>query len=237
LNESHLNQNSRNIKQVLDHGHVYIKDHMGDDQRVVDSARVSFGHMESETDSARNRKLIFYLMENGHESPFESVVFTFGVKTPIFIARQWFRHRIGSFNEISARYSKIDCEFYIPDNVRKQDTVNKQGSLKMDDERILEYFTESLRRIDELAKWEYEHFMDMGVAREMCRMFLPLNTYTEFYWTVNFRSLMNFIKLRADTHAQWEIQRYAKAICDLVRPIVPVSFEAFNRFILESKNG
>ncbi len=210
---------------ILDKGFVELVDMMGGDKRAVQAARVSFQKgLKSEK---KDRKLIAYLMENGHESPFEHIVFTFRVKAPMFIARQWFRHRISSFNEISGRYSVIKHEFYIPEELRVQDQVNKQGS-QTDSERELE--PESLQLLQqqtEDAYKTYHRLLEDGVAKEMARMVLPVNIYTQWYWTINARSLMNFINLRADSHAQWEIQQYARRIAGIFEQTCPATYKAF----------
>ena len=203
--EDSLTANKEFIK-VLDKGFVTLVDMMGDDRSAVRAARVSHGK-DISTDE-KDRKLIDYLMEHGHLSPFEHITFTFHVKAPIFVVRQWFRHRIGmSPNEISRRYtSKNVNEFYIPDHIRVQDTKNKQSSNVYFDEQLKE---ETLELIEEVYKKSYEAYeklINMGVAREMARIILPVGEYTEFYLTTNARALMHFLDLRASSHAQWEIQ-------------------------------
>ena len=162
-------------------------------------------------------------------SPFEHISFTFHVKAPIFVVRQWFRHRVGmSPNEISRRYtSKQADEFYIPDHIRIQDTKNKQGSIKLEDEIKTKNSINKIEKIYEDAYNVYKELLDQGVAREMARMVLPVGQYTEFYLRANARALMHFFNLRADSHAQLEIQEYAVAITKIFKEICPWTYEAF----------
>ena len=214
--------------EVLDKGFVELVDMMGTDLRAVEAARVSF--QKGLTNEKRDQKLIGFLMENGHESPFEHLVFTFRVKAPMFVARQWFRHRISSFNEISGRYSVIKHEFYYPQKMRKQDIKNKQGSLFGFDEEKGTGSIEMIKRQTEACYRTYEELLNQGVAKEMARMVLPVNIYTQWYWTINVRSLMNFLNLRADSHAQYEIQEYAKIIAVIFREECPWTYEAFIKY-------
>ncbi|WP_129409360.1 FAD-dependent thymidylate synthase [Marinitoga lauensis] len=202
---------------------------LGNDRTAVKAARVSYGKEISNDD--KDKKLIYYLMKHKHHSPFEHQVFTFHVKTPIFIARQWMRHRIGSYNEISRRYTtKYAEEFYIPDHIRIQDTVNKQGSIKTNDEHMQNKAINIINYTYDYLFETYNKLLEMGVAREMARMILPVGQYTQFYWTVNTRSLMNFLNLRADSHAQWEIQQYAVALAEVFKEKLPWTYEAFMNF-------
>lgn len=220
--------------QVLDNGFVELVDHMGDDHRIVRAARVSTG--TGLTDMATDKKLLRSLMRRGHTSPFEKVRFEFHCKMPIFVARQWIRHRTGSFNEISGRYSELKNEYYVPDQWRKQSTKDKQGS--DDDAAPNEAFNTQMRaslvqHCDACFEL-YEDMLNHGVAREMARMVLPLNTYTQWYWTVDLHNLFHFLQLRLDKHAQWEFRQYAEAILQLITPIVPWSVEAFKDFKLNA---
>ena len=213
--------------RILDSGFIRLTDSVGDDNTVVKSARVSYGN-ETKGEEA-DRKLLKYLLDNKHETPFEHLVFTFHVKCPIFVARQWFRHRIGSFNEISGRYVKLDTEFWVPTEWRSNNQENKQSSsdagfTPVQAEKLYRKYHSAL----DLSALIYEELLESGVAREQARGVLPLATYTEFYWTVNARSLFNFLRLRMDTAAQHEIQVYANAILDLVKPIAPWTFEGFS---------
>ncbi|WP_407081553.1 FAD-dependent thymidylate synthase [Marinitoga aeolica] len=216
-------------KKVLDKGFIKLVDMLGNDRTAVKAARVSYGK-ETSTDE-RDKKLIHYLMEHKHHSPFEHQVFTFHVKTPMFIARQWMRHRIGSYNEISRRYTtKYAEEFYIPDHIRIQDTVNKQGSIRTNDEHMQNKAINIINYTYDYLFETYNKLLEMGVAREMARMVLPMGQYTQFYWTVNTRSLMNFLNLRADSHAQWEIQQYAISLAEIFKEKLPWTYEAFIKY-------
>jgi len=199
---------------------------MGDDSSVVKSARVSYGQ-ETKGDEA-DKKLINYLMKHNHGTPFEHLNFTFHVKAPIFVARQWFRHRIGSFNEISGRYVELDMHFWYPDEWRTNNKENKQSSSKRELLRseVVRYEGE-LKQSYQNAVRAYHSLLREGIAREQARAVLPLATYTEFYWTVNARSLFNFIKLRTHEGAQKENQDYAFKIFEVVKDIAPWTFEAF----------
>lgn len=213
-----------NATPVGSAGFVRLVDFMGGDNRVVTSARVTFAG-ESKGDE-RDKKLISYLLEHAHLSPFEHSVFQLHVKCPIFVARQWMRHRWGSYNEVSARYTKVSDEFFIPQSFRAQDTHNKQGSISADtlpQEELLAVYNAAL----EQSYAAYTKLIDAGVAREMARMLLPVGQYTQFYWTVNARSLMNFLSLRADAHAQAEIRDYADALLGVLHEKMPWTHEAF----------
>ncbi len=211
--------------KVLDKGFVELVSVMGDDLTVVRAARVSTG--SGTKGPEKDKKLIDYLMRHGHETPFEHVVFTFHVKCPIFVARQWFRHRIASYNEKSGRYSKMEYEFYVPERMRIQHPKDRQMSVPNDGSVDEERAKKIIEEVYEKAFKAYEELLEMGVARELARIVLPLSLYTEFYWTVNMRSLMNFLSLRADSHAQWEIQQYALAIADYFKKCCPWSYESF----------
>ncbi len=218
----------------LDKGFVRLVDFMGGDQGVVDAARVSYGG-KSKGEEA-DRKLIAYLLKHKHETPFEHAVFKFHVKTPIFVMRQWIRHRMASYNEISARYTEVKDEFYVPTQWRAQDVKNKQGSVaapQLDHAALTAAFK---AQVDSALK-TYHDMLKAGVARELARMVLPVNAYTEFYWTVNARSLMNFVTLRADVHAQWEIQQYAEALADCFKQKMPWTYDAFVQFTWRGVNA
>lgn len=219
----HGKNGSEEIK-VGSSGFVRLVDFMGGDNRVVASARVTFAG-ESKGDD-RDKKLIRYLLEHAHLSPFEHSVFQLHIKCPIFVARQWMRHRWGSYNEVSARYTKVADEFYIPAEFRAQDTHNKQGSVQsaeLNQQELLAVYNTALDQ----SYAAYTRLIDAGVAREMARMLLPVGQYTQFYWTVNARSLMNFLSLRADAHAQKEIRDYADALLNLLAETMPWTHEAF----------
>lgn len=197
--------------EVLDKGFVELIDHMGDDTSVVRAARIC--HASQPGDEEQDRRLIEFLMKNHHETPFEHVTFTFHVKCPIFVARQWVRHRIASYNELSGRYTEYEDEFYIPSK-----------------ERLDERFIEKMKEVYEFSYKAYQELVDSGVRKEIARMVLPTALYTQFIWTVNARSLMNFLSLRADSHAQWEMQQYALAVAQIFKAICPKSYEAFVRY-------
>jgi thymidylate synthase (FAD) len=219
-------QPEKDLHKVLDNGFVRLIEFMGGDQRAVESARVSFGSVSK--GEAADRKLIEYLLEHGHFSPFEHSVFQFHIKCPIFVARQWMRHRIASYNEISARYTEVHDEFYFPSEFRAQDRSNRQGSLQsssLDQKRMLDIYDKAIKS----AYASYKELLDAGAAREMARMVLPVSQYTQFHWTINARSLLNFINLRADSHAQWEIRRYAEAIQEIFKGKMPWTWEAYSK--------
>ncbi len=221
------------VYKVLDNGFVRLVDFMGGDFSVVQSARVSFG--DETRGPQKDIKLIEYLLKNKHETPFEHSVFKFHIKCPIFVARQWFRHRIGSFNEISLRYVEYKDEFYIPEFFRKQAQSNKQASIEEEVENS-HVLREKLKNFYESVRTLYNELLDSGVARELARIVLPLSTYTQFYWTLNARSLMNFISLRADVNAQYEIRLYAREIAKIFRNRMPITFKFFVQYAYFGKD-
>ena len=220
---------------VLDKGFVRLVDYMGGDERIVQAARVSYG---SGTKSYRQDKgLITYLLRNEHTSPFEQVVLTFHVKMPIFVARQWIRHRTARLNEISGRYSIMKDEFYVPapEDVSGQSDNNKQGrqdeALPRDEaERIRGILTEGQKK----SYAEYSDLIEQGVARELARINLPLSLYTEWYWQMDLHNLFHFLKLRLDPHAQREIRLYAEAVLSIAELVAPIACEAFSSHVLGS---
>jgi len=221
----------KNDYQVLDRGVVRLVDFMGGDDAVVQSARVSFG--KGVTNTERDHKLVLFLLANGHESPFEHSYFKFHIKCPIFVARQWFRHRIASYNEISGRYTEMKEEMYLPDNFRTQKARNyKYESVEPDLNKELLDKVENF--YDESFKL-YHELLDKGVAKEHARIVLPLSLYTQFYWTINARALMNFCKLRLDEHAQYEIREYAKAIAEIFKSQMPWTYEAFEKYVVKEE--
>ena len=201
---------------------------MADDLSVANSARVSFGRRKEELDDS-DRGLITFLMRERHGTPFEHNAFRFHIRCPIFVAREWFRHRVGSFNEFSMRYARATDDFYVPelDDVRTQ--VGKPGAYSFEpvDSELAEETRERLREIYDAAYTAYEELVERGVARELARAVLPVGAYTEFYWTVNARSLMNFLSLRAAEAAQREIRQYAEACETFLASQMPVTYEAF----------
>jgi thymidylate synthase (FAD) len=213
---------------VLDHGFVRLDEAMADDLSVVNGARVSFARHKAEMDDS-DVGLIKFLMRDRHGTPFEHNAFRFHIRAPIFVAREWFRHRIGSFNEFSMRYARATDEFYVPapEDVRTQ--VGKPGAYSFDpvSDDIAETTREELRQVYEAAYAAYERLVELGVARELARAALPVGAYTEFYWTINARALMNFLSLRNAETAQREIRRYAEACERFFAERMPVTYEAF----------
>ncbi len=217
---------------VLDKGFVRLVDYMGGDSRIVQAARVSYG---AGTKTVRqDAGLIDYLLRNEHTSPFEQVVFTFHAKMPIFVARQWIRHRTARLNEISGRYSVMADEFYMPhpDDVAEQSTDNKQGrkSEPMEAERA-EKIRSVIDGAHKTSYGEYIKLLDEGTARELARVVLPLSLYTEWYWQIDLHNLFHFLKLRLDSHAQKEIRAYAEVMKELASKVCPLAFESFERHI------
>jgi thymidylate synthase (FAD) len=212
---------------VLDHGFVRLDDAMASDLSVVNAARVSFAQ-RSEQMAERDHGLIRFLMREKHASPFEHSVFRFHVKCPIFVAREWMRHR-NSYNEWSARYSQLEPEFYLPepDDVRSQ--VGKPGAYSFEpvDPAVADRARAAQLELYEHAYRTYEQLLEQGIAKEVARNVLPVAIYTQFYWTVNARSLMNFISLRNAAAAQREIRRYAEAVEELFGRRMPATHAAF----------
>src|SRR5919205_3503550 len=213
---------------VLDHGFVRLDDAMASDLSVVNGARVSFARHKDAMD-ASDEGLIRFLMRERHGTPSEHNSFRFHIRCPIFVAREWFRHRIGSFNEVSMRYARATDDFYVPeaDDVRTQ--VGKPGAYSVEpvDPELAEETREELRAVYETAYETYERLVERGVARELARSVLPVGAYTEFYWTVNARALMNFLSLRNAETAQREIRRYAAACETFLEQTMPVTHAAF----------
>ena len=225
--------------ELLDHGFVRVIDYMGDDDSIVQAARVSYGRGTKKV--SEDRGLINYLMRHWHTTPFEMAEIKLHVKLPIFVARQWIRHRTASINECSARYSVLDREFYLPDEtqLKAQSAVNRQGRgeglspeesrqilalLREDGERTYANYTWMLNEDETGAVIDTSRD---GLARELARINLTLATYTQWYWKTNLHNLMNFLRLRADSHAQYEIRVYADAMTDVMARWVPLSHEAF----------
>jgi thymidylate synthase (FAD) len=219
---------------VLDHGFIRVVDYMGDDSAIVQAARVSYGAGTKHV--SNDEGLIRYLMRHWHSTPFEMCEVKLHVKLPVFVARQWIRHRTANVNEYSARYSILDREFYIPapEHLAAQSTVNNQGrgQVLTGDEaaRVLDLLKSDANR-------SYDHYESMlsqdgqqGLARELARMNLPANIYTQWYWKVDLHNLFHFLRLRADAHAQYEIRVYAEAIAACVRDWVPLAFAAFEDY-------
>jgi len=214
--------------KVLDHGFVRLIDYMGGDDSIVQAARVSYGKGTKKV--SQDRGLIRYLMRHRHTTPFEMVELKFHVKLPIFVARQWIRHRTANVNEYSGRYSVMKEEFYLPpkDEIRFQSTANKQGRSEEevpDDlkQQLLDFLTNT--QTESYAK--YMEFVDAGLARELARIALPLSLYTEWYWKIDLHNLFHFLNLRMDPHAQQEIREYAVIMADMVKAVCPMAYEAF----------
>ena len=218
---------------VLDKGFVRMVDYLGGDDRIVQSARVSYG---GGTKTYRqDRGLIHYLLRNAHTSPFEQVQLTFHAKMPVFVARQWVRHRTARLNEISGRYSVMKEEFYVPapEQILPQSLDNKQGRggerFADEEERAI---IEQFRAEQRLAYANYEGLLEKNVAREVARINLPLSLYTEWYWQVDLHNLFHFLRLRLDAHAQYEIRVYAEALAQCAKAVAPLAYEAFEEHIL-----
>jgi thymidylate synthase (FAD) len=238
---------------VLDHGFVRVIDYMGNDSAVVQAARVSYG--KGTKQRTEDRGLIQYLLRHSHTTPFEMCEIKFHIKLPIFIARQWIRHRTASVNEYSARYSILDKEFYVPsaDHLAVQSSTNRQGR----GETLSPAYSQAvLNLLKEDAERSYAHYEELlnedaeghtidphkeKLARELARMDLSVNFYTQWYWKIDLHNLMHFLALRADAHAQYEIRSYAEVMLDLLKCWVPFTYEAFLQYRKEgvrfSKNG
>ena len=228
--------------EVLDHGFVRVIDYMGDDSAIVQAARVSYGKGTKKI--SNDKGLIKYLMRHRHSTPFEMCEIKFHVKLPIFITRQWIRHRTANVNEYSARYSILDKEFYIPsmENVAAQSTINNQGRGELLSSDDASEVISILKKDAEQTYANYETLLNEnsdgksidpskpGVARELARMNLTLNTYTQWYWKIDLNNLLNFLALRADAHAQYEIRVYADIMMDIVKKWVPIAADAFEDY-------
>ena len=222
---------------VLDKGFVRLVDYLGSDARIVQSARVSYG--EGTKSYRQDKGLINYLLRNDHTSPFEQVVFTFHIKTPIFVARQWVRHRTARMNEISGRYSVMKDECYIPasDKIAEQSDDNKQGRKgEAVDEETAKKVQLLLEENQKETFETYNELLDMGIAREIARINLPLSMYTEFYWEIDLHNLFHFLALRLDAHAQYEIRAYASVMFDIVKLVCPLAAEAFENHKLGGRS-
>ncbi len=228
-----MNKDQINRIACLDKGFVRLVDSMGGDDAIVQAARVSYGQGTSKI--SQDRGLIRYLMRHRHTTPFEMVEFKFHCKMPIFVARQWVRHRTANINEYSLRYSEARDEFYIPDskNIQFQSAINKQGrsgqvseSLK---KKVLKYFKD----ISERSFKMYQELNEAGIARELARSILPVNIYTEWYWKNDLHNLLHFIGLRSDSHAQYEIRVYSDALAKFVKLVAPHAWEAYEDYIIK----
>jgi thymidylate synthase (FAD) len=219
--------------KVLDHGFIRLIDYMGSDARIVQTARVSYG---AGTKTLReDAGLIDYLLRHEHTSPFEHVVFEFHCKMPIFVARQWIRHRTARLNEISGRYSVMSPEFYNPprDKISLQSADNKQGRNPEDvPPELQDKVLELLKQDQENVYGNYQQMIDDDVARELARINLPLSTYTEWYWQMDLKNMFHFLRLRMDSHAQWEIQEYGRAMAEVVKAVCPLAYDSFERHMV-----
>lgn len=204
-------------------------DHMGSDDAIVQAARVSYG--QGTKSVSDDRALIRYLMRHKHTTPFEMVEFKFRIRAPIFVARQWLRHRTASVNEISARYSIIQNDFFLPEELRKQATNRGQGGEEPLGDASANLLLKQKASCD-LAFHTYNELLFKGTARELARAHLPQSTFTEFYWKIDLHNLLHFLKLRIDDHAQKEIRDLAVKVYELIKPIVPATCEAFEDFVL-----
>jgi thymidylate synthase (FAD) len=214
--------------QVLDHGFVRLDGVLADDLSVVNAARVSFARRKEVMDES-DEGLIRFLLRERHGTPFEHNSFRFHVRCPLFVAREWFRHRVGSFNEFSMRYARATDDFYVPEPEDVRSQVGKPGAYSFEpvDDELAERTRAELQDVYDHAYATYERLVEAGVARELARSVLPVGAYTEFYWTVNARSLMNFVSLRAAESAQREIRRYAEAVERFLAEHMPVTHAAF----------
>lgn len=237
-----------NYVSLLDHGFVGLVDHMGDDSSIVQAARVSYG--KGTKSVSQDRGLIRFLLRHKHTTPFEMVEFKFHCKMPIFVARQWCRHRTANINEYSGRYSVMSNEFYVPelDVIQPQSKLNKQGR---DGELCLEDKKNVQKEITKANRNAYDSYMRLlgdngptlqtsdlfeGISREMARGVLNVNNYTEWYWKIDLHNLFHFLKLRMDSHAQYEIRVFAQAMYELIKPLVPIAAEAFEDYEYNSVN-
>jgi thymidylate synthase (FAD) len=221
--------------KVLDHGHVRLVESMGSDLSITRNARVSYdAEWRTGEDEGKDAKLIDYLVKNGHTSPLEAVQFTFDVKAPIFVFRQWHRHRTWSFNEVSARYAELPEEFYVPavEQITTQHASNKQ--MRTDEQHPeAETWRNLMRQNNEATFSIYRSMIRDGVPRELARSVLPVGTYSHMFATVDLHNLAHFLKLRLHSHAQYEIRVYAEAMLKVIEPIVPVAVAALKRHRLE----
>ncbi|USO02338.1 MAG: FAD-dependent thymidylate synthase [Alphaproteobacteria bacterium] len=224
--------------KILDHGFIRVVDYMGTDSSIVQAARVSYGKGTKQL--SQDRGLIHYLLRHKHTTPFEMCEIKLHVKMPIFVARQWIRHRTANINEYSARYSILDNEFYIPrpEDISTQSAVNKQCREteplpKEQSDKIIEILSGNAAQSYE----QYESLInDYDLARELARANLPINVYTQMYWKIDLHNLMHFVKLRADPHSQYEIRVYAEVMQDIIAKWVPLTYEAFMNYSVNGQN-
>jgi len=225
----------KNYVPVLDHGFVGLVDHMGDDSAIAQAARVSYGKGTKSVQT--DRGLIRYLMRHEHTTPFEMCEVKFHLKLPIFVMRQLVRHRTASLNEYSARYSEITDEFYLPnpENLKPQSTTNKQGrDGELTDEQRAHVVADQLEAWDHSYNIYKQHIDSVGLARETARAILPVGGYTECYWKANLKNFLHMARLRMDSHAQWEIQEFSRAMYELAKPHFPIACEAFEDYSVDA---
>lgn len=222
--------------KCLNAGFVRLVDYMGGDESIVQAARVSYG--KGTKSVSEDRILLRYLMRHTHTTPFEMVELKFHVKLPIFVARQWIRHRTANVNELSGRYSIMKDEFYVPsvDSVKRQSVKNKQG--RSDEEistELQQKVLDILLQDQQTTYKHYEEFLNDNIARELARINLPLSLYTEWYWKIDLHNLLHFLHLRMDKHAQYEIRIYAETMGEIVKRVCPMAWEAFEDYIFYSE--
>jgi len=224
---------SDNAIKCLDKGFVRLVDSMGGDDAIVQAARVSYGKGTSKV--SQDRGLIRYLMRHRHSTPFEMVEFKFHCKMPIFVARQWVRHRTANINEYSLRYSEARDEFYYPDpeNIQFQSALNKQGRMGEVTPELKQKVQDYFKEISERSFEIYSELNQAGIARELARSILPVNLYTEWYWKNDLHNLLHFIGLRSDSHAQYEIRVFSDAMAESVKAVAPFAWEAYQDYIVK----
>ena len=228
-----MNDIPKDAIKCLDKGFVRLVDSMGGDNAIVQAARVSYGKGTSKV--SQDRGLIRYLMRHRHTTPFEMVEFKYHCKMPIFVARQWVRHRTANINEYSLRYSEARDEFYFPDpnNIEFQSSVNKQGRMGQVDEQLKKKVQAYFKEISDRSFEIYCELNEAGVARELARAILPVNLYTEWYWKNDLHNLLHFIGLRSDGHAQYEIRVFSDAMASFVKKVAPFAWEAYQDYVVK----
>ena len=228
-----MNELPKDSIKCLDKGFVRLVDSMGGDDAIVQSARVSYGKGTSKV--SQDRGLIRYLMRHRHTTPFEMVEFKFHCKMPIFVARQWVRHRTANINEYSLRYSEARDEFYFPDpdNIEFQSALNKQGRMGEVDSKLKHKVQKYFKEISQRSFEIYSELNEAGVARELARAILPVNLYTEWYWKNDLHNLLHFIGLRSDSHAQYEIRVFSDAMASFVKKVAPFAWEAYQDYAVK----
>ena len=227
-----MTQIPENAIKCLDKGFVRLVDSMGGDDAIVQAARVSYGQGTSKV--SQDRGLIRYLMRHRHTTPFEMVEFKFHCKMPIFVARQWVRHRTANINEYSLRYSEARDEFYMPDpeHIQFQSALNKQGRMGEVPKELKQKVLDSFKEISERSFTIYSELNEAGVARELARSILPVNLYTEWYWKNDLHNLLHFVGLRSDSHAQYEIRVFSDAMAESVKAVAPFAWEAYQDYVV-----